>query len=224
MWILLVFACDVTRSSGLGTRTLPPQGAADADVDADADADADSDADSDTDVLNTGDTLQTGDTLGTGDTAVPYDGPTIIDDWSLTCPDLNNWQLRVETTGRTDGLASVYMMETANAYPWDEQHDVDSVDFDPLGLWEDHEVLMEDEKRPISDWVPGQSTVFTCGVHDTPNTMTWVIRVYDDTGALADCVVMGEDPTGMINGKYDADMINGPADPREFANCTEVSY
>ena len=47
----------------------------------------------------------------------------------------------------------------------------------------------------IGGVVPDVTTLFACS-HEY--SLTYVMRVYDDSGALADCVAWGEDPTGVL--------------------------
>lgn len=210
------------RSPGKSDLSVAPTGG-DADADADSDADSDGDADLDTvDTASTGGTIDTQPPIDTGPpgttTDPSYQGPTLIDTIASGCgASTTTWLHRIETTGLTsDGL--VYAIETANSPPWDEQHTVPSVAYDPLGWWDDLERVLTDDAS-LATWAPDVSSLFSCGVHDNANTMTWMFRVYDVDGALADCVLFGHDPVGLQAGDYDAVMINGMTDPQDRIGC-----
>ena len=64
-------------------------------------------------------------------------------------------------------------------------------------------------------------TVFSCpGHHGAPqNVMTYVYRVYDSDGQLADCLAQGHDPEIVIDDLMDR--RSDPSRPNELTDCRQ---
>lgn len=200
MWLWLM-ACDVTRFANLPPVSVPRE---------------------------PGETEVTGETAVdtqagsgvTGDTgATPV--PTRIRQWRLLCVDDDTWELYVETEGLTDGVASVFMMNTdVSSVPTrGEQHVVPSVLYDPKGSAQQHSVRLQDG---VADWEPGASTAFDCNLHSFAGIMTWLLRVNDRDGVLADCVAMGDDAQGLIDGDYAKVAGDALEAPEQLKDCVAV--
>ncbi len=136
-----------------------------------------------------------------------YTGPVVLEVASVTCPTVDEVALEVVTAGWTsDG--TVYMVETGAPTPWDEEHDVRSVEFDPCGSFD---VLAGALK-------PGDTSAFTCEQH-AGNTLSYAARVYDIDGNFADCVAWGHDPQAIVDGSILEDCINCPAQREQLQMC-----
>ncbi|MFT4626591.1 MAG: hypothetical protein ACI8PZ_005268 [Myxococcota bacterium] len=178
---------------------------ADSDADSDADTDADADADTDADTDADADTDTDTDTVGhTGDT-----GPTSTDT-SWTNPDLGtviawsawsagcvgpDWLVQAVADGAL-GTVRANVWETDRADGRNEEHLV------PLLTETVAEGLLTGGADPF---LPGSSTRFICGDHDTRGALTWAMRAYDLSGTLVDCVAWGHDPHGVKRSEYGTD-------------------
>jgi hypothetical protein len=163
-------------------------------------------------VACTGDkTTESGDTGGTtGGGTCPdgiYDGPVSIDTASAKCDAAGNISYEAKTTGLTaDGY--VWAIESGNNQPWDEEHDLKSYEFDSCGSYDKLNVTIQSGEFP--DYVRNQASTFNCDKIGNPATMTFAFAVMDVNGDLADCLVGGEDPTGVIAGDYAPYFGTGP--------------
>lgn len=100
-----------------------------------------------------------------------------------------------------DGL--VFMQETANAGPHlAEEHDLVSVDSDPAVPFDDlAQSLLEDAS--YDDQMRNEASLFRCRHHfEADDVMTYAFVALDVTGNVADCVVWGHDPDGLIDETY----------------------
>ena len=193
MLLLWLMACDVTRYANLPPATDGPF----------------------TDGSDT--------SISTGDTGDFYDGPIVIERWSVDCPDNDETlTISVDSAGWTNGIARAWLVETSDvAEPWDEEHPVRSTERDPRGSFERHRVDLADQVREPT---PGVSTQFDCATNVSAAALTWVIRIYDPENALADCIAFGHDPWGLVLGAYDGVVANGGAtDPEELGDCRVVT-
>ncbi len=98
-------------------------------------------------------------------------------------------------TARTDGwtsIATVHLIRTADLVY--EEHPLELVASDPAGGWDELRAgpLLAGVQPDYQ--VPGESTRFGCGLD--AREITYVIRVWEPTVHLADCVVQGADPAG----------------------------
>lgn len=151
-----------------------------------------------------------------GSPSSTYMGPTLIHQIQMTCdPMSSHWRYAVDTVGWTSD-ALVNASDTRNWPPWDEEHSLDTVDFGPLGHWDQLERVLVDV-TDIFEVEPDVSTLFRCDVHLTDGTMTWAFRVYDVDGALADCASFGHDPEGYTTGAYPP--MNPVSAPAELLDC-----
>ena len=155
-----------------------------------------------------------------GTDAPGYGGSFFIDSASVSC---SNGQVRffVQANGWTDG-GIVFSEETGNVEPhWSDEHDLRSYDFDPDGEWDllDREILDATQLAdPLDDVRRNESTLFACDTHyNLPGVMTYAFAVIDLNGALADCLMFGDDPEGLRNRSYDR--VFEPSFPLEI--CTE---
>ena len=146
---------------------------------------------SDKQLEETGEPTETGDTDTGADTGVPYDGPTLIAELEADC-DSEVW----EYGARTDGLTSradlhIVQTDSPDASYRTEVHSVPSVEADPLGWWDRLELELAIQE---GSGINGVATGFSC-VSDERRTLTWMLRVWDPDGAVADCRAWGHDPS-----------------------------
>lgn len=114
-----------------------------------------------------------------------YDGPTLIDFATSSCEGAQH-RLQVYTTGWVrEGIALLAVLDPAA--PWDEEHDLASVDFSPSGHWDELERTLE----AGSQFTPEVSSRFTC--EDAQAELGYLARVYDPDGILSDCGFWGPD-------------------------------
>ncbi|HHO53450.1 MAG TPA: hypothetical protein ENK18_21905 [Deltaproteobacteria bacterium] len=166
---------------------------------------------------------KTGDT-GAGNCPTPFTGPILIVEAGITCDDANT----VTFTATTDGLTSgglIFSQETGNAEPqWADEHDLESIDWDENCGSYDNLARTLTTGAGVNDWQVNQSTVFRCDddgagnpYHHNADVMSYAFRVYDFDNVMADCIIGGDDPTGMVNGTYNR--VNDPVNPGELASC-----
>ena len=110
----------------------------------------------------------------------------------------------------TDGLASnglVFSQQTGGSEPqYSDEHELVSIEWDfDCGAW-DHLEQVLTTGVPPSEAVVNQSTGFECGdgvpAGHNDDTLTYAFRVYDLDQELADCIVAGHDPQGLIDDTY----------------------
>jgi hypothetical protein len=141
---------------------------------------------------------------GTGFCTATSDDPPTIDVATVDCNG-NQVSFFVETTNWTDD-GVVFTQETGNPETqWSDEHDLLSVEWDECGFWDRLRLTLNDASTlddPLYDWQQNVSTVFDCSLHyGDPNVITYAFAVYDGN-QVADCIVFGHDPQGMINGNY----------------------
>jgi len=158
-------------------------------------------------------------TEGTGDCEDFYEGPVSIDQVSVDCEG-SRVTFGAETVGWTDG-GYVFSQETGNQEPqWSDEHDLESVEYDECGAWDRLEQTIRDGSTlsdPLNDWARNESSVFRCGAHyGDSNVMTYAFVVKDVDGEVASCVVFGDDPQGLISGRYER--VNEPT--FDTSRCT----
>lgn len=165
------------------------------------------------------------DDLGTktGDTGCPAEPKVVtITGGDINCDTTTQVTFTVNTTGVPED-GTVFSQETGNTTPnWSDEHDLVVSSADACG--QDAELTQTlATGAAVADWAPNQSTVFQCtaDTHFDADVMTYAFRVYDDTGALLDCLVAGNNPGGLIDGSIDR--VNDPSNPTELAGCATGS-
>lgn len=135
----------------------------------------------------------------------------------------NRWIYTAETRSWTDGNNLVNAWETGAAQGWNEEHNLPSIDFDPMGAWDRLERELE-WGVGVANFQPDVNTVFTCGVHDVDPTMTFAVRVFDVDGNYADCAIFASDSGGVdavfAGTAPNLNAVSGAAQ-LTAANCTE---
>ena len=148
---------------------------------------------------------------GTGDcTQFTYDGPVNIDKVFASCDGGGeNIEYRIDANGITaDGV--VWAIESGNSQPWDEEQPISSFEFDACGSWDHLKVNLA--AGEYGDFDPGSASGFNCDKINNPATMTFAFAIYDQGSNVVDCVVAGEDPSGVIAGDYGPDYFGtGPS-------------
>ena len=101
------------------------------------------------------------------------------------------WTITARTNGWTS-MATVHIVRTADLVY--EEHALELVASDPAGEWDELRAgpLLAGVQADYQ--VAGESTRFGCGLD--AREITYVIRIWDPTVHLADCVVQGADPAG----------------------------
>ncbi|MBX2803762.1 MAG: hypothetical protein KTR31_39165 [Myxococcales bacterium] len=172
------------------------------------------------DLTDTKDSGDTGET--TGCVGGPFTGPVVIAAANISCVDDNTVLFEMSTDGiASDGL--VFSQETANPTPnFSDEHSLAVVDSDAeCGTFTD---LERELSTGIVNFETDVSTLFRCDesaggdpYHHNAVVMTYAFRAYDSTGAFADCVIAGENPTALRDGTIKR--VNEPANPSEIASC-----
>lgn len=144
-------------------------------------------------------------------------GAALITSASVSCDIYERVTLWAETSARVaNGL--VFSQETGNVDPhWADEHTLYEVDQPTTGSLDLTYAITLDTEAGLNDWVVDQSTVFSCSNHFEANVMSHAFRVYDFGGVLADCLVLGHDPQGLIDNDYAR--VTDPATPSEIASC-----
>lgn len=126
-----------------------------------------------------------------------YEGPVSIVSWDVSCVN-DQVTYSIETEGWTnDGV--VYSQETENTPPWSDEHDLVSYEFDECQSWDKLQTVLT-TGAATTDWVPNESTVFSCADHFNSPVMSYAAQVLDINGDVADCVAWGEDPQALVDG------------------------
>ncbi len=165
-------------------------------------------------------------TVGPTDCATPFEGPVMIEEAGVTCDTPDQVTFNMRTAGLTSG-GLVFSQETANAEPqWSDEHDLNSIDFDgECGSFDELAVTLA-TGAGANDWEVNASTLFRCDTdgtdpyHHNADVMSYAFRVYDLDQVLADCVVGGDDPDGLLDGTYARQL--DPFMPAELAACEIV--
>lgn len=149
-----------------------------------------------------------------------YAGPIVIDRIRSACDEDSQLWIELETLGWASHAVWT-LVGTAAQDPWSEAHVLQSAGFDPCGAWD---VLRLEAVATSSEaWTPGLQTRFSCDqLQRTPPVLTRVIRLYALDGSLAECLVGGHDPAGLLAGGYDASLAAPPAAPEELDRCRIV--
>jgi len=162
--------------------------------------------DSGTTLTDTDDTDETTDACET-----TFSGPVTVQTANVTCDASGVVTIDVETQGWTSG-GYIYAVDTRNASPWADEHDLDSYEYDPCGTYDKLKVELQ-TGAALADWERNVSSVFTCDGHYEDGALSYAAAVLDLYGDVADCMAWGEDPQAIIDGTvvgyYNYD--NGPA-------------
>ncbi|HHO54465.1 MAG TPA: hypothetical protein ENK18_27235 [Deltaproteobacteria bacterium] len=162
-----------------------------------------------------------------GGCAEPYEGPILIQEIGVTCDDPDTVTFTMDTDGLTSG-GLVFSQETGNTdapyAQWSDEHDLDSVDFDEACGSYDRLARTLNTGVDLNAWEVNTSTVFRCDddgagnpYHHNADVMTYAFRAYDLDEVMADCVVAGDDPAGLLAGTYNR--ANDPYLPGELSGC-----
>jgi len=163
--------------------------------------------------------------IGKDDSGTPYyttkTDVVMINSGTIDCLDANTVEMTMNTSGPV-ASAEIYSQETANSSTggqWAENTNLVSLG---NGDWE--QTLTNVATPP--DVVQDSTTLFKCNGenhHDT-GVMTYVFRAYDATDTLYDCVVAGDDASGLVAGEYWDDVSSVAGGPTmqgdiNSANC-----
>lgn len=161
----------------------------------------------------------TADTFGSVTNFVPLE----LDYVELPSCAGNTWSYYAETAGWTNGANLVNAWDSANEGGWNEEHTLLSVGFEEDGSRDYLQTDLE-AGTSVASFQQDVNTVFACGVHDVDPVMTYVIRVYDLDGNMAECGAFATDPAGagsVLSGAADTlNPITAPGEVSE-ANCLE---
>jgi hypothetical protein len=109
--------------------------------------------------------------------------------------DTVEWIYEVDLLGWADSVSMYITQDTSS--PWDEDHELNQLDFDPDGAWDQWGIAL-----PITtEWDQQESGVNTLFAGDAAMeaTMAWRIEAYEG-GVVVDCVVWGSDITLVDTG------------------------
>ena len=171
---------------------------------------------------DTGTAATTGATTGATTTGTTIPATEIDVVIFPSCDDADAiWTYHAETVGWTDGNNLVNAWETGSVGGWSEEHTLPSIEFGDNYAWDILERTLTDQAEVV-DYTPDTNTVFTCGIHDVEDNMTFAIRVYDFDGNFADCAIFASDPTGIqaVNDGSAPDQ-NPPSNASELDSCVE---
>jgi len=169
---------------------------------------------------------------GESGTGFPTGGnnPLTIESGTVDCLDDSTVEMTMTTTGPA-ASAEIFAQETANeggpGSQWAETTNLDSVG---NGMWEQ---TLDSNAGAPSNVVQDQTSLFRCDTengnpfHHNADVMTYIFRAFDATETEFDCVVAGDDPSGLIDGDYDAARAApGPtrAGTITEANCSIASF
>jgi len=151
-------------------------------------------------------------------------GPTTIDSFTPSCLTDTTYYAELVTTGRSNGLAILDLWETTapREVAWNEEHVIETTAQFAGG--EISELTLE-HTSSVDDVLsqPG-NTLFSCepgGHFDSGDVITFALRIYDEWGALADCIAFGADPELVGSDEYTT--IGGPSTrPEELNGCTQL--
>jgi len=161
-----------------------------------------------------------GDTSSGGDCTITSDGPPSIDTVSADCDGSGeNITYEVKTTGLT-GDGYVWAVEKY-AQPWDEIHDLPSVEFDSCGTWDDLKVTVA-ATGDFQQYDNGNSSAWTCDKVRSDG-LTYAFAVNDLNGNIADCKVAGHNPTNVVDEDYGPDYYGTGPDPINLSSCSKTT-
>jgi len=170
----------------------------------------------------TGDPLggkTSGDSSSTGECSTIVSDPPTIDSVSATCGGAGE---KITYDVRTTGLTADGYVWSVEKYaqPWDEIHDLPSVDFDPCGTY-DHLKVEIEATGDFQQYDNDRASAWTCDKVNSDG-LTYAFAVMDENGNIADCKVAGHDPNAVIDGAYAGYFGTGP-DPIDLSSCTKTT-
>jgi hypothetical protein len=156
---------------------------------------------------------------------VPIAAPPLrIETFDITCEG-DTWIYDATANGWTsDAVVDIWQV-LPGGFGWDEEHLLDSVAHDPSGRWDHLRVELDSGASPL-DFVPSESTVFSCGYHDPEVdwSLNYALRIYDASGALADCLFLGDAYDAVIaapEGGGNVTGYNPVSAPEELPGCRD---
>jgi len=148
--------------------------------------------------------------------------------------DPSDWVLHAETIGFTDGFGMVDLFESSyldyyapyeiytyyGAGPidyegWNEIHEP------PVALTDAYGDIYETVLDFTGTYANGSQTAMDCSAYNSPDYMTYAIRMWDMNGEFADCWIFGHDPEGVKNAPYPD--LNAVYEPGQLANCQVIA-
>jgi len=158
--------------------------------------------DTDTDTTETGDTATTTECSDVDPNTID----TTVQSIDVTCSG-DEATLAASLTGVSAvGSAVMFLQETGNIEPqWSEEHPLETKSVDTCFASEELETTLTDLGVAVGDNVPGTSSVFNCTDHfNDPDVLTVAVYVEDaEDPSITSCLVVGDDPAGLIAGNYD---------------------
>ena len=151
-------------------------------------------------------TGDTGKNNGSGDTGTGPGGAPVVQSYTVTCA-ADSVTFHAKVSGEPfDGV--IFEQETKSTYDpgsgivqYSDEHDLGNAGDGIEGTIAAGAAYGTQTKNV--------STLFTCdGAYNEPDWMTYAFGVYDDSAAIADCLIGGGDPDGLKAGDYDAFAVN----------------
>lgn len=161
------------------------------------------------------DKTETGTTdTGATNTTDTGSAPLLILSASVSCDLQDQVTFEIETSAEALGEGMVFTQETGNVEPqWSDEHRLYAVDAAPSLRYG----IVLRSGADVGDWAVDDSTVFSCDDHFGNNVVSHAFRIYDGSNDLADCLVLGHDPQGLIDGTHDR--VDDPVNPNELTMC-----
>lgn len=152
-----------------------------------------------------------------------YEGPVVIDEVRVVCTAEDRLRFFVSTIGWTSD-ATVFSQATGTAgKQLADEHDVATFKHGACRDWDRLEQKLTTGVK-VSAWEPNVSSPLSCSPgddasHANPAVMTYVVRAYDLDGNLADCMALGHDPEGLLDGTHTGTYT--PTHPEELKLCAK---
>ena len=138
-------------------------------------------------------------------------------------PDDPRWRYSARTGGWTNGMNLVNVWTNEDGGSLHEEHFLPSFEAAEDGSYDILESLLTPGVS-FSQAQSGQRTQLECGVHDTLPYATYAIRVYDESGNIADCALFSTEvnPNGAIAQSVSGERENAwPVSNPEQLNTVE---
>ncbi len=121
----------------------------------------------------------------------PIENPGRVDQATTRCTPGQQWLMEVTTLGWANGATGILR----GADGVSEHHPMAILDTDPNGQWDRYQAGPLASSEPAESVVLGTSSRFDCTATDLP----YGVITLDRLGAVADCVVWGDDRIALMN-------------------------